>query len=83
MPFATIKKTIPCTKENLIKMVLDIERYPEFVPWCVNGKIYTKNDMKKVKKSDKKTKNTVSQKGFLNSFLSSIKQKMYGVRKRK
>ena len=44
MPFATIKKTIPCTKENLIKMVLDIERYPEFVPWCVNGKIYTKND---------------------------------------
>ena len=48
-----------------------------------NTKIYTKNDMKKVKKSDKKTKNTVSQKGFLNSFLSSIKQKMYGVRKRK
>ena len=44
MPFATIKKTIPCTKENLIQMVLDIERYPEFVPWCVNGKIYTKND---------------------------------------
>ena len=44
MPFATIKKTIPCTKENLIKMVLDIEKYPEFVPWCVNGKIYTNND---------------------------------------
>ena len=44
MPFATIKKTIPCTKENLIKMVLDIERYPEFVPWCVKGKIYTQND---------------------------------------
>ena len=25
-------------------MVLDIEKYPEFVPWCLNGKIYNKND---------------------------------------
>ena len=25
-------------------MVLDIERYPEFVPWCLNGKIHSKND---------------------------------------
>ena len=44
MPSASIKKEIPCSKENLIKMVLDIEKYPEFVPWCLNGKIHTKND---------------------------------------
>ena len=44
MPSASIKKEIPCSKENLIKMVLDIEKYPEFVPWCLNGKIYRKND---------------------------------------
>ena len=44
MPSASIKKEIPCSKENLIKMVLDIERYPEFVPWCLDGKIYSKND---------------------------------------
>ena len=44
MPFASIKKEIPCSKENLIKMVLDIEKYPEFVPWCLNGKIHSKND---------------------------------------
>ena len=25
-------------------MVLDIEKYPEFVPWCLDGKIYSKND---------------------------------------
>ena len=25
-------------------MVLDIEKYPEFVPWCLSGKIYSKND---------------------------------------
>ena len=25
-------------------MVLDIEKYPEFVPWCLGGKIYTNID---------------------------------------
>ena len=45
MPAASIKKDIPCSKENLIKMVLDIEKYPEFVPWCLNGKIHSKNEM--------------------------------------
>ena len=44
MPTASIKKKISCSKENLIKMVLDIEKYPEFVPWCLKGKIHTKND---------------------------------------
>ena len=44
MPSASIKKEISCSKENLIKMVLDIEKYPQFVPWCINGKIYSKED---------------------------------------
>ena len=25
-------------------MVLDIEKYPEFVPWCLNAKIHSKNN---------------------------------------
>ena len=25
-------------------MILDIEKYPEFVPWCLDSKIYNKND---------------------------------------
>ena len=44
MPSASIKKKIPCSKKNLIEMVLDIERYPEFVPWCLEGKIHEKID---------------------------------------
>ena len=44
MPSASIKKKIPCSKENLIKMVLDIEKYPEFVPWCIEGKVFDKNE---------------------------------------
>ena len=45
MPTASIKKEIPCSKKNLIKMVLDIEKYPEFVPWCLDSKIYKKNEI--------------------------------------
>ena len=44
MPSASIKKEIHCSKENLIKMVLDIEKYPEFVPWCLAAKIHNNND---------------------------------------
>ena len=44
MSSATIKKIIPCKKEQLIEMVLDIEKYPEFVPWCIEGKSYDKNE---------------------------------------
>ncbi len=44
MPTASIKKKIPCSKKNLIQMVLDIEKYPEFVPWCLEGKIHEKID---------------------------------------
>ena len=44
MPSASVKKKIPCSKKNLIEMVLDIEKYPEFVPWCLEGKIHNKVD---------------------------------------
>ena len=44
MSSASIKKIISCKKKDLIKMVLDIEKYPEFVPWCLEGKILEKRD---------------------------------------
>ena len=44
MPTASIIKKIPCSKENLIKMVLDIEKYPDFVPWCLKSKIHETKD---------------------------------------
>ena len=44
MPSASIKNEIPCSKDNLIKMVFDIEKYPGFVPWCLNGKIHSNTD---------------------------------------
>ena len=44
MPTASIKKIIPCNKNELVTMILDIEKYPEFVPWCLSGKIHRKED---------------------------------------
>ena len=44
MSSASIKKIIHCNKKNLIDMVLDIEKYPDFVPWCLEGKIHEKKE---------------------------------------
>ena len=44
-------------------------------------KIYNKENMNKVKYSEKETKNEVTQTSFVSKFLSSVRQKMYGKRK--
>ena len=44
MPKASVKKLIECKKEQLIDLVLDIEKYPEFVPFCVDAKVYEKKE---------------------------------------
>ena len=43
--------------------------------------IYDKNNTNKIAFSEKETKNKLSKKSFVESFLSSLKQKMYGNRK--
>ncbi len=40
MPKASVKRTINCSKEDLINLVLNIEDYPKFIPYCLNAKIY-------------------------------------------
>jgi len=42
MPKASVTRLIDCKKNDLIELVLDIEKYPEFVPFCYNAKIYEK-----------------------------------------
>jgi len=45
MPKASVKRLIECKKDDLINLVLDIEKYPDFVPFCYDGKIYeSKNE---------------------------------------
>ena len=45
MPKASVKRLMKCDKNQLIDLVLDIEKYPTFVPYCIDAKIYKKNDM--------------------------------------
>ncbi|MDB4081754.1 type II toxin-antitoxin system RatA family toxin [Candidatus Pelagibacter sp.] len=42
MPKASVKRLIECKKEQLVDLVLDIENYPTFIPYCLDAKIYEK-----------------------------------------
>jgi len=44
MPTHAEKKLLPYTREQLFDVVADIERYPEFLPWCVGARIRERKD---------------------------------------
>ena len=44
MPKASVKRSIKCKKEQLIDLVLDVEKYPSFVPFCLDAKVYEKKE---------------------------------------
>ena len=44
MPKASVKRSIECKKEQLIDLVLDIEKYPTFIPYCLDSKVYEKKE---------------------------------------
>jgi coenzyme Q-binding protein COQ10 len=44
MPKASVKRLIECNKKQLIDLVLDIESYPSFIPYCLDSKVYEKKE---------------------------------------
>ena len=46
MPKASVTRHIERDKQKLIDFVLDIEKYPEFIPFCIDSKVYERNDHK-------------------------------------
>ena len=44
MSSAFINRIILCKKKNLINLVLDIEKYKEFVPWCLDSIVHERKD---------------------------------------
>ena len=44
MPKASVKRLIECNKEQLVDLVLDIESYPKFIPYCLDAKIHEKKE---------------------------------------
>ena len=46
MPKASVTRQITREKQKLINFVLDIEKYPEFIPFCIDSKVFERNDKK-------------------------------------
>ena len=46
MPQASVTRHIERDKKTLIDFVLDIEKYPEFIPFCIDSKVYEINERK-------------------------------------
>ena len=44
MPKASVKRSIECKKKQLIDLVLDVEKYPLFVPFCLDSKVHEKKE---------------------------------------
>ena len=44
MPKASVTRQITREKQKLINFVLDIEKYPEFIPFCIDSKVYERNE---------------------------------------
>ncbi len=39
MPTHAEKRIVPFTPEQMFDLVADVERYPEFLPWCVAARV--------------------------------------------
>lgn len=39
MPTHAEKRKLPYTQEQLFNLVADVEKYPEFLPWCIESRI--------------------------------------------
>ena len=44
MPKASVKRIIDKKIDKLIEFVLDIEKYPEFIPFCLGSKVYERKE---------------------------------------
>ena len=71
MPKASVTRLIERDKVKLINFVLDIEKYPEFIPFCIDSKVYEK-------KEDDDVVNiiadlTIGRKPFVDTYKSNVK----------
>jgi len=48
MPKASVKRLIECNKRQLIDLVLDIESYPSFIPYCLDSRVYEKKEKENI-----------------------------------
>jgi len=71
MPKASVTRHIARDKQTLIDFVLDIEKYPEFIPFCINSKVYETNDEGDVKKIIADL--TIGKRPFIDTYKSDVR----------
>ena len=71
MPKASVTRHIARDKQTLIDFVLDIEKYPEFIPFCIDSKVYETNDEGDVKKIIADL--TIGKKPFIDTYKSNVR----------
>ena len=73
MPKASVARLIAREKQELIDFVLDIEKYPEFIPFCIDSKVYERNN-----KDDEIliiADLTIGKKPFVDTYKSDVRYK--------
>ncbi len=73
MPKASVTRQIAREKQKLIDFVLDIEKYPEFIPFCIDSKVYERKDLNDevVIIADL----TIGKKPFVDTYKSDVRYK--------
>ena len=71
MPKASVTRHIARDKQTLIDFVLDIEKYPEFIPFCIDSKVYEVNDEGDVKKIIADL--TIGKRPFIDTYKSDVR----------
>lgn len=70
MPSFHQVKILPYDPKDLFDLVLDVESYPQFIPWCAAAKIISENHNIAVAEL------TIKIKGFLDKYQSKIMPKI-------
>ena len=71
MPKASVTRLIERDKDKLIDFVLDIEKYPEFIPFCIDSKVYEKKEEKNLTYIIADL--TIGRKPFVDTYKSNVK----------
>ena len=68
MPKFSEKKILPHSAEKLYSLVMDIEKYPEFLPWCKSAKI-----IEIISENNLRADLLINFKGFFERYRSDVK----------
>ena len=69
MPAHQETKKLPYSAEQMFNLVSNLERYPEFLPWCIGARILNRDNQKQVVLAEL----VIGFKSFQERFVSRVK----------